>query len=251
MARVFVGFDVGSTFTKFCILDEGEGIISLESFQTPAVQRDFFKEKLQSLAKKFTIAGSASCGYGRGNIDADVNFSELVALAKGVNYIAPTVQTVLDIGGQDSKAICCRDGKLLRFSQNDKCAAGSGLFLQNALRIVELSFERVSVGASIDTVAPLSTVCAVFAQTEIIRMVSQGVPPMNIIHSVLFSIAKQAAALLKQVNVKPDIAFTGGLSLIPGMGGLLSEIVGRDVLTPNHSTYLSAIGCAVHLSQQF
>jgi predicted CoA-substrate-specific enzyme activase len=240
--NVYLGCDIGSTFTKICVLGDDGNIVSLDSFQTPAAQKSVFSEKLAALSADYHILASAACGYGRENIPVDITLPELSALGRGIFHILPEARTVLDIGGQDAKAIHCQDGKLSRFLLNDKCAAGSGLFLQNALRILDLDFVSLAVGTG--HVESLSTICAVFAQTEIIRLIAKGTPQKEIIDSVLLSILKQAASLLRQIEPKPLAAFTGGLSLIPGLGDMLSSILEMPVTVPAHSNYLAAIGCA-------
>ncbi len=241
--NVYLGFDIGSTFTKICVLDENGEIVLLDVFATPVMQREAFSNQIKSFAVDYQILASASCGYGRQNIDVETVIPELVALSKGMFYVLPEVHTVLDIGGQDTKVICCHDGKLTRFLLNDKCAAGSGLFVQNALRILDLNFDSLVAGRCPEK--PLSTVCAVFAQTEIIRLIAEGRSPEQLINSVFSAILKQAAVLLHQIKPEPLLAFTGGLSLISGMGDLLSTIVQMDVTVPTYSSHLAAIGCAV------
>jgi predicted CoA-substrate-specific enzyme activase len=240
--KVYVGFDIGSTFTKIAVLGEDGEIVSLRSFPSPAAQKAVFPEIGKRLAGEYHILARSSCGYGRENIEADAVIPELVALSKGIFQVLPQAHTVLDIGGQDAKVIRCHHGKITRFLLNDTCAAGSGLLLQNALRILNINFEMLRVGT--DPIEGLSTVCGVFVQTELIRLIAQGKPPEQLMDSVLFSILKQACVLLHQIQIEPLLAFTGGLSLIPGMGDLLSSLVKVDVAIPAHSSYLAAIGCA-------
>ena len=241
--KVSLGIDIGSTFTKLCVMAESRDIISLSSFATPVDQRFFFENLLDKLNRDYDICAVTSCGYGKENIGVGAAVSELVALSKGIGLYYSGTQTVLDIGGQDSKVIQCENGKLRRFFLNDKCAAGSGLFLCNVLRILDMNFEQLGIGTA--EIKPLSTVCAVFAQTEIIRGISSGKSGQELAESAIFSILKQASSLLRpEIKRTGKVIFTGGMTLIRGIDQLLSSIIGCEVIIPQHSIFLTAIGCA-------
>ena len=240
--KAHLGFDIGSTFTKLCVMSDTREIISLITFPTPVAQKEYFKNYISNITKQYTVQSIVSCGYGKENVEAEKSISELTALAKGMGMLFPNIHTVLDIGGQDCKVVQCDEGKLKRFFMNDKCAAGSGLFLQNALRILDMSFDELELNT--DTVTPLSTVCAVFAQTEIIRRISNGASKSDLSNSVIYSILKQAAGLVYKVKHEKTIAFTGGIAIVPGADRHLANILGCDIFVPENCTYLSAIGCA-------
>jgi predicted CoA-substrate-specific enzyme activase len=239
--EVYVGFDIGSTFTKIVVLGEEGEMVSLRSFPSPAAQKAVFSEIGKHAWQGNIILARGSCGYGRKNIEAEAVIPELVALGKGIFQVLPQAHTVLDIGSQDAKVIRCHHGKITRFLLNDTCAAGSGLMLQNTLGILNINFEMLRAGTG--PIEGLSRVCEVFVQTELIRLIAQGKPPEQLMDSVLFSILKQACILLRQIQTETLFAFTGGLSLIPGMGDLLSSLVKVDVAIPAHSSYLAALGC--------
>lgn len=242
--KVSIGIDIGSTFTKLCVMSESRTIRSLSSFATPVEQKNFFANRLGELNKDYDILSVTSCGYGKENMGADTTISELVALSKGVGFYFSGVQTVLDIGGQDSKVIQCVNGKLTKFFLNDKCAAGSGLFLQNALRILNMDFEQIKIGT--DKINPLSTTCAVFAQTEIIRGISSGKSAQELANSAIYSILKQTSGILRpEIRKNGQIIFSGGMTLIHGIDKLLSSLIECEVIIPQHSVFLAAIGCAL------
>jgi predicted CoA-substrate-specific enzyme activase len=246
--NVCVGLDIGSTFTKVCVLTPEGEIISLSSFVSPVDQKNYFEHYISKLRNTYHIMAITACGYGKEHVGADTTLSELVALAKGLFAVSPNTHIALDVGGQDTKVILCRDGKLMRFVLNDQCAAGSGLFLQNTLRMLELDFSNLCVTEGNAT--PLTTICAVFAQTEIVRAISQGIHQEVLLQSVLLTIAQQAINLLNQLDQEQPFAFTGGLSLIPGMCDLLSRLTTRDIVIPNNASFLSAIGCAYKACEQ-
>jgi predicted CoA-substrate-specific enzyme activase len=250
--KVCVGLDIGSTFTKVCVMSPDGEVISLSSFVSPVNQKTYFEHYISTLRNTYDIMAIAACGYGKGHIDAATTLSELIALAKGLSVVSPHTNMALDIGGQDTKVILCHNGKLARFVLNDQCAAGSGLFLQNALRMLDIDFGDLRVIES--NAMPLTTVCAVFGQTEIVRAISKGISREKLSQSVLLTIAQQAISLLNQLDRKQLCAFTGGLSLIPGMCNLLNSTDlsggGRDIFIPDHASFLAAIGCAHKAGEQ-
>jgi predicted CoA-substrate-specific enzyme activase len=241
MFRVNVGLDVGSTFTKVCLLTEKKKILKLDIFPSPPDQKTYFCRYLTRLRGSYNIISIVSCGYGRLNCGSDKQISELSALARGLFTVCPDVCTVLDIGGQDTKALRCENGKVKQFILNDQCAAGSGLFLQNALRILEIDFTELKVTDL--SAEPLTTVCAVFAQTEIIRAIAAGKNRWELAQSILKTIVKQAVGLLKQIDSKDTFVITGGLATIPGIDKVFEKLTNQKAITPKHSQFLACIGC--------
>jgi len=134
-----IGIDVGSTYTKYCIMKEAD-IMELFSEKTPVRQKWYFEEKLAMFNTMYPDAIITSCGYGKKNIDGLNKINELSALAKGCNFILGEDCVILDIGGQDTKVIIQKEGRLKEFFLNDKCAAGSGMFVSNILGILDFSF---------------------------------------------------------------------------------------------------------------
>lgn len=239
-----IGIDVGSTYTKLCVLGEDGKIEALCMEETPVRQKEYFAEKLQSLHKVYGNFPVVSCGYGRKNIDGSRVMSELSALAAGIYRILPEAETVLDIGGQDTKFIRQRDGKLLSFFVNDKCAAGCGMFLENTLHRLGVPFESLNLSDGKLPDLRLSSTCAVFAQSEIVEQIAQGVPENEIHRAVLVQILTQAKALLGKMDCK-EIVLSGGLTKIPGIASYARVILEKPVTVPKHAAYLPAIGCAV------
>ena len=241
-----IGIDVGSTYAKYCILDEQSKILNLWSEQTPVRQKAYFADKLQEMGKQYPGSKIVSCGYGRKNIGGQRTVSELTALAVGVNRECPQYRTVLDIGGQDTKIIEQENGKLRQFFLNDKCAAGCGMFLKNTLDMLKLDFHQVSLPDETLGVPALrlSNICAVFAQSEIVEAIAQDLPPEVIIQAVVYQILNQAKRLVQKTADGP-IVLSGGLTHIQGIGRLAEQILGCPVSIPKYAPYLSAIGCAV------
>ena len=239
-----IGIDIGSTYTKLCVLGEDGKLEALRAEETPVRQKEYFAEKLQSLREAYGDLPVVSCGYGRKNIDGSRAVSELSALAAGVHRAAPEAETVLDIGGQDTKLIRQRDGKLLSFFVNDKCAAGCGMFLENTLHRLSVSFESLNLSDGNLPDLRLSSTCAVFAQSEIVERIAQGVSEDEILRAVLVQILAQSKALLGKMDCE-EVALSGGLTKIPGIASYAKAVLEKPVTVPENAAYLSSVGCAV------
>lgn len=238
-----IGIDIGSTYTKYCVLDSSD-IVMLSSERTPVLQKDYFEKKLGELNSLYPGAPAVSCGYGKNNAGAGKTVSELVALAAGAGMIAPEYDVVLDIGGQDTKIIVCGNGKLKEFFVNDKCAAGCGMFVANSTNLLQQEFSDITLEGSDEPSVKLSSTCAVFAQTEITKLIADNVKPEDIMKGVIWQVLVQSKALLSKVRCE-RILFTGGLSQIPGIERYASSVFGFPVTIPDNSPYLSAIGAAI------
>lgn len=239
-----IGIDVGSTYTKYCIMDDDQKIISLFSDKTPVRQKEYFDKKIYEITQEYPSSPIVSCGYGRKNISAIKNISELTALALGSHYSAPDFGTTLDIGGQDTKIICHKNGTLNDFFINDRCAAGSGLFLANICSMLDTDFHAINLSTEHGSGITLSSVCAVFAQTEIVDLVSKNVPTEDIVQAVIKQIFIQAKNLLRKVKTS-RVLLSGGLSQIKGIDAYASDILGVPCLVHHDGAFLSAIGCAI------
>lgn len=238
-----IGIDIGSTYTKYCVLD-GSDIVMLSSERTPIRQKEYFEKKTKELRDLYHCDKIVSCGYGKNNAEADGSVSELVALAAGAGRIAPDFDVVLDIGGQDTKIIVCKDGRLKEFFVNDKCAAGCGMFVSNSTNLLQQEFGSITLGDSDEPSVKLSSTCAVFAQSEITGLIAGNVKPEDIMRGVIWQVLVQSKALLSKVRCE-SLLFTGGLSQIPGIERYASAVFGIPVTVPEHSPYLSAIGAAI------
>lgn len=237
-----IGIDVGSSFTKYCVMSE-EQIIMLECEETPIRQAEYFEKKVEELTDRFPNAVIIACGYGRDNVEGLRTVNELSALARGIEYMLPGSEILIDIGGQDAKIIRQENGRLKEFFLNDKCAAGSGIFLNSICSLLKVPLKEINLDA-VDSEVKISSVCAVFAQTEVVRLISQNVPESVIIKAIIIHILEKAGALLK--NVKTDrIVFTGGLAEIDGIDQLARQIWNMQCETVQNGQFLAAIGCAL------
>lgn len=244
-----IGIDVGSTYTKYCVLEDGAsdgGAHGLEMFteKTPVRQKEYFADRLEGLRLQYGDCAIVTCGYGRKNAAHDRTVTELTALAKGAGILCPEADAVLDIGGQDTKLIRQEGGRLKAFFTNDRCAAGCGLFLSNTLRMLGMDFGSLDLAGCGLPALKLSSVCAVFAQTEIVELIAAGIPEKEIIQAVIVQILGQAKMLLGKTDCK-TLALSGGLTNIPGIGPFAGLVLDRQVAVPEHGAYVSALGCAM------
>lgn len=241
-----IGIDVGSTYTKYCIKEQ-EKITELFEEKTPIRQAEYFHQKLAGFLERFPDAEFISCGYGKENIEGTRSINELTALARGTAFFSPDSDVVLDIGGQDTKVIVQKDGRLQKFFINDRCAAGSGMFLYNTLNLLEKDFSSVKLTGDQPPKITLNSVCAVFAQSEIVKLLAGNADPDDIIYAVIWHILTQAKILLTKVNIGSNgILLSGGLTRVKDFDAVATKVLQKKCYVLPQSDYLSAIGCALH-----
>jgi len=238
-----IGIDVGSTYTKYCVMRDN-AVQSLVMERTPIRQREFFDKKVHELRERFHNAEIVSCGYGRQNVQAVKIINELTALARGSYYATQRNCIVLDIGGQDTKIIKQQNGQLIGFFLNDKCAAGSGMFLLNVINMLNANFDTVALEKTGNGIIHLSSTCAVFAQSEIVELIAGNVGEKEIIEAVVRQIFMKAKMLLKKME-KGSVLLSGGISQIKGVEDFASSILGVECVTVENGSYLAAMGCAI------
>ena len=239
-----IGIDIGSTYTKYCIVDCDKRILDTYCERTPIRQKEYFEKKRLFLSNEYPDARVISCGYGKKNVMAVRNVSELTALAYGSYYMVPEQNIVLDIGGQDTKIIVHENGKLKEFFVKGKCAAGCGMFLANVLSLLKMRFSDIDLSEVDRPEISLSSVCAVFAQSEIIELLAVDCPPKTILQAVVWQILTQAKMLLSKVKCE-KIVLSGGLTQIFGISSYAEQALGCRVIVPAQAPYLSALGCAI------
>ena len=232
------GCDVGSTTGKAVVLDGGEVIGSalIASRIDPELTARTALEQACSQAgiEVDQIAYLIGTGYGRNEVPfADENVSEITCHAVGAHRLDPRIRTVVDIGGQDVKAIALHDdGKVREFAMNDKCAAGTGRFYEAMSRIFDMdlgTFSKLSLEAK-KTVAVTSQ-CSVFAETEVISLISKRHAPADIAAGVQAAVAKRVFALARRVGVRPHLTLTGGCAKNEGLLATLERVL-RTEITP-------------------
>jgi (R)-2-hydroxyacyl-CoA dehydratese activating ATPase len=253
----FAGLDIGSTAIKVALVDEdgklaGEHVAPSGSLFYKNAKEAFewllAKKGVERAKVRYLIA----TGYGRKLFkDADDSISEITANGIGAHEVGKAfggVRTIINIGGQDSKAIQIDShGGVTNFVMNDKCAAGTGRFLDVAARNLEIDLDELGDYHFAAAAGPLSinSTCTVFAESEIIGLLAQGHGKGEIISGIHYSIAKRTVRLAKKVGLEDRVYFDGGPALNKGLVAALQEELGRELVVPEHPQITTAFGAAV------
>jgi (R)-2-hydroxyacyl-CoA dehydratese activating ATPase len=247
------GVDVGSTQTKSVLLDEsrrivGRALIDTGAIITQAAQRAFDEAIADGGCDRGQVAYIVGTGYGRYRVTfGDTQVTEISCHARGAQYLFPNTHVVLDIGGQDTKAIKVgADAQVLDFSMNDKCAAGTGRFLGAAAFALEMPLSDLGPLALLArNPVKITTTCTVFAETEIINWLARGKKVEDVLMGVHRAIAQRSLSLLRRVGVEPEITFTGGVTRNVAMVQILETLLGTTLNVSPEAHYMGAIGAAL------
>jgi len=247
-----LGIDVGSASSKAVILKDGKEVVAAEVVQvgtgSSGPQRALDKAFEVSGLKKEDISYTVATGYGRFNFpDADKQISEISCHAKGIYFLVPTARTIIDIGGQDAKAIRLDDkGGIKQFFMNDKCAAGTGRFLEVMARVLETTLDEMAeLDEQATDTAPISSTCTVFAESEVISQLSNGVSRNNIIKGVHLSVASRACGLAYRGGLEKDVVMTGGVAKNAGVVRAVAGVLKTDVIVAPNPQTTGALGAAL------
>jgi predicted CoA-substrate-specific enzyme activase len=251
MTEYFAGLDIGSTMTKAVIL--GDGIIASVIGPTGPEQRRLanrvMEEALHRAGLSFgSISYIISTGYGRINVPfADKQVTEITCHAKGVVSLFPNARTIIDIGGQDSKAITVDPtGKPTNFIMNDKCAAGSGRFVEVIADSLGIDLDRVGdISLLSNNPAQISNICTIWAQQEVAARLAEGVPVPDLLAGVHRSLADRVARMAKRLKIVPEVILTGGGGKNKGLVRALQEQLGTEILVPPEPLITGALGAAL------
>ena len=247
-----LGIDIGSTTSKCVILRDGSEIAAKVLVQAGTGTKgpaQAHGEVLSAAGLKETdIAYTMATGYGRNSYDgADGEMSELSCHAKGVFSRNPDCRTIIDIGGQDAKVILLGEkGVIANFVMNDKCAAGTGRFLDVMANILQLKVDELE-GYARRAAAPvkISSTCTVFAESEVISQLSQNVEMTDLIAGICNSVASRVAALAKRAGVKEQVCMSGGVAANGGVRDALERERGVPVHMTEDAQYMGAFGAAL------
>jgi predicted CoA-substrate-specific enzyme activase len=247
-----VGIDVGSITAKAAVVRDG-ALISDKLILTGFNARHAGEQVFDTIIDDLGIEASSidkiiSTGYGRNSVAiADKAVTEITCHALGAHYLNPAVRSVIDIGGQDSKAIALDEtGSVKDFAMNDKCAAGTGRFLEVMAKALEVEldhFGQFSINA--DQPAKISSLCTVFAESEVISLISKGEKRENIIAGIHESIAARVAAMASRTGLKAPIMMTGGVAKNIGVVKALEKKLGQPIEVSPLSQLTGAIGAAL------
>jgi len=259
---VYAGIDIGSTTSKAVILDDNDRILSFSviatSFDRDKSGKEVLGIALEKCGKtKGDVKYIVSTGYGRRALTiSDEAVPEIICHAKGTKYLYPEVRTIIDIGGQDSKVIEINEnGIIKKFEMNDKCAAGTGRFFEVLTeRLLNISLDDLGP-LSLKSVNPcvISSMCTIFAESEIISFLSEGRAKEDIIAGMNRSIAKRVVAMGKtgQIRFDEPIIFSGGVAKNIGAAKAFEEILGKKIHTIEEPQITGALGAAIAAKEAF
>jgi len=250
-----VGIDVGSTYTKAVVLSEDHRIVGRAMEPT-----GFQLAEVAERAHQIAVAEAGVCvddvdyvvatGFGRHQAElSDVHVTDLTAAARGAAFLYPGTRTVLDIGGQTMKASRLDDrARVKSFRLNDKCAAGTGAFIEKTARYMGYGTEEIGpLVATSKEAVEISGVCAVFAESEVINHLSQGTAPADIMHGAITSLAGRSVQLMKRVKMEPEFTLVGGILRFEKMIGVVREQLQAEVNVPEGDLvqFTTALGAAL------
>ena len=247
------GVDVGSTQTKAVVIGPNGAIVGQSLIDTGA-NVVVAAEKAYALALREAGVPSEEVGYvigtgyGRYKVEfGDAQITEIVCHARGAAHMFPETRTVLDMGGQDTKAIRIQEGgDVLDFCMNDKCAAGTGRFLQSAAAALDLGLSDLGPTALRgEKPVDISTTCTVFAESEVLSWLARGKKIEDIMLGVHRSIGSRSFGLLRRVGIEDEITFTGGVTKNEAMVSVMNELLDTTLNVSEESHYMGALGAAL------
>ena len=252
---ITAGIDVGSTYTKAVLLDEHHVILSHVLNNTGFKLAEVSRQVYQSALEKARLAESdisyvVATGFGRHMVSfSDAQVTDLTASARGAAFFFPKTRTILDIGGQTMKATRIDESARVKsFRLNDKCAAGTGAFLEKTARY--MGYGTMEIGPLVATSkqqVAISGVCAVFAESEVINQLSVGSAPADIMHGAVASLVDRSVQLLKRVQMEPEFTLIGGILRFETMARVVREHLKAEVnVPPEHLVqFVGALGAAI------
>jgi predicted CoA-substrate-specific enzyme activase len=250
---ITAGIDIGSITTKAVVLSDDTIVGSLVGFTgynaEKAGESVFSRLLMESGIDRNSIERIIATGYGRNSVPfAHRAMTEIICHGAGAYFLNKKVRTIIDVGGQDSKAISLdENGKVKDFVMNDKCAAGTGRFLEVMARALESDLDDFgSISLRADNPARISSICTVFAESEVISLISKGETRENIIAGINESVASRVAAMAKRIGVIPPIMMTGGVAKNIGVVRALEEKLGTAITVSQETAQINgALGAAV------
>lgn len=251
---IVAGLDIGSKYIKLVFINQKKEVFGKKQALTRYEQNDIVKNMVAELSKELKIDIDnvfriAATGAGR-NAMSFINdvFSEAMASAKALNYLYPDVKTIIDVGAEGSKAIKIdKNGKIIDIVTNEKCAAGSGIFIESMARALEMSLEDFGEKSlESEKKIPLNAQCSVFAESDVISLIHSGVGREDIARAVNEAIANRVASMARRVRVEPEVALIGGVAKNVGFVFSLKNNLQLDnLIIPHMPEFINAYGAAL------
>ena len=244
-----VGIDIGSSAAKTAVIKDGE-VVKTYLLNTGFSSRKTAEDIYQMLEKDGIHKDNAAyvaTGYGRISVPyADKSVTEITCHGKGAWKLFGKDGVVIDIGGQDTKGIVLKSGRVMKFVMNDKCAAGTGRFLEMMAKTMEMSLDELSqVGLSYQEDITISSMCTVFAESEVVSLIAQNKHTDDIVHGLNKAVAAKTASLVKRVGGEEAYMMTGGVAQNKGLVKTLEERLGTSLVISPKSQLCGALGAAL------
>ncbi|MFN3533395.1 MAG: acyl-CoA dehydratase activase [Candidatus Brocadia sp.] len=258
--KTVAGIDIGSTTTKVVIM-RGHTIIGSKTSSTGTNCKKTVKLLLSEMLEDYNlredeIQYTVATGYGRRIVPADEIVTEITANAKAAKWLMRDkvkVRTLINIGGQDCKVISLDDnGIITDFAMNDKCAAGTGRFLEVMSRILEVELDELGIlSEKAEDIPHINSLCTVFGESEVISLLSQGRKVEDIIAGIHKSIAKRIGSMVKKIGIKEAVFFDGGPAFNKGLKSALEQELNADLHVPSDPQITTALGAAIIACEHF
>lgn len=255
---ICAGIDAGSRAIKILLMDPDSRTVIAKAVTDQGTEQDklttelFEKLLTDNNTNKENVHRIVATGYGRNIVSfADTTITEITCHAVGVRQLVPDAKTIIDIGGQDSKLLRLNgNGKVRDFAMNDRCAAGTGRFLEVVAQHLGIELNSLGeIAAKSRNPATISSMCVVFAETEIIGLLAAGKAAEDIVAGVRAAIASRIIAMAGR-NIDLPIIFTGGVAMVPGMDSALRSALGQDITISPNPQMTGALGAAILAAEQ-
>ncbi len=247
-----VGVDAGNQSIKVAVLSDDKLLgknCTLIIGDVPTAAEEALEKALKETGlSRQDIEYVIATGIGKEDVAfAQETASDLTCHTKGAQFELPGARTIIDMGAENCRvSLCDERGKLVDFAMNDKCASGTGVFLETVAKMMEVPLEELGpLSLQSDGNVSITTMCAVFAESEVITEVHRGTPPKDIIKGCHDSIALRTTALLKRTGMEPDVVMTGGAALNVGMVSSIKKQINMEVVVPPNAQISGAIGAAI------
>jgi len=246
------GIDIGSITAKAAIVEDGKLLaakVIFTGYNAELAGKKVYEEILGECGlDKASIEKVVSTGYGRNSVKfADKSFTEIMCHATGAHYLNPRIRSIIDIGGQDSKAILVdAKGKVKNFVMNDKCAAGTGRFLEVMARALEVNLDEFgTISLKSEKPSKISSLCTVFAESEVVSLIARGEKRQDIIAGIHESIAARISSMVGRIGMKEPVMVTGGVARNIGVVQALEKKLGMKIEVSPYAQVNGAIGAAI------
>jgi benzoyl-CoA reductase subunit D len=248
---ITAGIDIGARSVKVVLVGDGEVIgraRERSGFDPAGVAARVMK---MAAGKAGLDAGRVlrlvATGSGRGDVEADGEITEVSATARGIHHLRPGVRTAIDLGAEEGRGVKVgREGRVVDFVINEKCAAGSGAFIEAMARAVEVPLEEFgTLSLESDRQVPMNAQCAVFAESEVVSLVHSRTPRRDIARAVHDAIASRTVSMVRRIGIEDEVALVGGVAHNVGFRDALERALGTSVVVPAEPEYVGALGAAL------